>query len=195
MARGMTATFDFANVVLPDPRAPILPADPIPGRYRIDLVAYNTVDKELLSEPVAVDWMWLGPPPEPPTTTLNTAWQEGLLLVGHDALPSELRAGEEMVLRLVWSATQPLPADYTMFVHLLDAEGNIVAQSDRAPEGGFYPTSHWDAGELAPDSYRLRLPDVLPQGPLRLVVGIYDSATGQRYLLENGEDTLQIATW
>ena len=195
MARGMTATFDFANVVLPDPKAPILPADPIPGRYRIDLVAYNAVDKELLSEPVAVDWIWLGPPPEPPTTTLNAAWQEGVLLVGHDALPSELRAGEELVLRLVWSATQPLPADYTMFVHLLDAEGNIVAQSDRAPEGGFYPTRHWDAGELVPDSYQLKLPDVLPQGPLRLVVGVYNSATGQRYLLEDGEDSLQIATW
>ena len=195
MGRGMTATFDFANVVLPDPKEPILPTNLLPGRYRIDMVAYNTRDNELLSEPVAIDWISIGPSPEPPAVVLDEAWREGMQLVGRDDLPAELRAGEEMVLRLVWRATRPLADDFTMFVHLLDEEGNIVAQHDRAPEGGFYPTSGWDAGELVADLYQLKLPDVMPQGRLRLVVGLYNSVTGQRLLLENGEDMLEVAAW
>jgi hypothetical protein len=116
-------------------------------------------------------------------------------LVGHDDLPAALSPGEELTLRLVWDAVQPPDGDYTMFAHLLDEQGAIVAQSDRAPEDGFYPTSQWDAGDLVADSYTLLLPNDLPSGPLQLVVGIYDPVTGQRALLETGDDALKIAAW
>ena len=77
----MTATFDFDRVVLPDLKKPLLPADLAPGRYRIDVVAYRVTDGALLSEPVAVEWFTVGPPPAPPTTRLDAAWQDGLALV------------------------------------------------------------------------------------------------------------------
>jgi hypothetical protein len=194
-ARGITTTKDFARGALPDPKAPILPENPAPGRYRIDVMAYFTHDHELLTEPIAVDWLWFGPPPQPPPTTVNASWREGILLTGHDDLPANLQPGQELTLRLVWSATRPPDGDYTMFVHLLDDEDAIVAQSDRTPEGGFYPTSHWDATDLVEDTYILTLPETLPDGRLRLVVGVYDPETGQRTMLENGDDVLQIAAW
>ncbi|MFO7632687.1 MAG: hypothetical protein R6W76_09120, partial [Caldilinea sp.] len=182
-ARGMTTTEDFASVALPDPKAPILPENPSPGRYRIDVIPYFTYDHELLTEPIAVDWLWLGQPSLLPSTIVNAPWREGVLLTGHDDLPADLQPGQELTLRLVWSATRPPDGDYTMFVHLLDEEDNIVAQSDRMPEGGFCPTSRWDAGDVVADSYTLALPDAMPQRRLRLVVGIYDPVTGQRALL------------
>jgi hypothetical protein len=89
-ARGMTATFDFDRVVLPDVKKPLLPADLAPGRYRIDVVAYRVEDGALLSEPVAVEWFTVGPPPAPPNLPVNAAWQDGMTLVGHDDLPTTL---------------------------------------------------------------------------------------------------------
>jgi hypothetical protein len=70
-----------------------------------------------------------------------------------------------------------------------------VAQHDRAPEGGFYPTSQWDVGESVADIYPLALPETLAPGAYRLVVGLYDPATGQRLLTMGGEDAVELATW
>jgi len=198
-ARGMTSTFDFDRVVLPDPKSPILPAAQTPGRYRIDVAAYQISDHELLSEPVAVDWIWLGPPVEPPAVTLNKAWQDGVLLIGHDALPVELQPGRQLDVRLVWGASHSPGSDYTVFMHLLDEDGVIIAQNDRAPEGGFYPTSRWREGDVVADLYQLALPEILPQTQMRLVAGLYDPTTGLRALLLNGEDsgedTVEVATF
>ena len=63
--------------------------------------------------------------------------------------------------------------DYTVFIHLLDEEGRIVAQQDGEPFGGAYPTSVWQQGELLGDEYRLQLPASLPGGTYRVVAGLY----------------------
>ncbi|HRF96481.1 MAG TPA: hypothetical protein PLZ51_14845, partial [Aggregatilineales bacterium] len=41
---------------------------------------------------------------------------------------------------LDWGLSAPLPADWSWFVHILDANGQIIAQQDRLPLGGFMPT-------------------------------------------------------
>ena len=194
-ARGMTTTFDFDRVVLPDPKQPLLPANLAPGRYRIDVVAYRVTDGALLSEPVAVAWFQIGPPPAPPTVAVNAAWQDGIVLVGHDDLPATLQPGDTVNLRLVWRADAKQSADYTVFVHLLDVNGQIVAQHDRAPENGFYATSQWHVGETVADDYALVLPETLAPGAKRLVAGLYDPATGQRLLTAEGRDAVELAAW
>jgi 4-amino-4-deoxy-L-arabinose transferase-like glycosyltransferase len=192
-ARGMTATFDFDRVVLPDPKRPLLPADLAPGRYRIDVVAYRVTDGALLSEPVAVEWFLIGPPPAPLATTIDVAWQDGMTLAGHDGMPATFDPGATLNLRLAWRADATPTADYTVFVHLLDEDGQIVAQHDRAPESGFYPTSQWDVGETVADIYALTLPETLATGNYRLMVGLYDPATGQRLLTADGQDAVELA--
>ena len=194
-ARGMTTTFDFDRVVLPDPKQPLLPANLAPGRYRIDVVAYRVTDGALLSEPVAVAWFQIGPPPAPPTVAVNAAWQDGIVLVGHDDLPATLQPGDTVNLRLVWRADAKQSADYTVFVHLLDVNGQIVAQHDRAPENGFYATSQWHVGETVADDYALVLPETLAPGAKRLVAGLYDPATGQRLFTAEGRDAVELAAW
>jgi hypothetical protein len=194
-ARGMTATFDFDRVALPDPKKPLLPADLARGRYRIDVVAYDVESGELLSEPLAVDWLRIGPPPAPPATTLDAAWQDGMHLVGYDDLPAALQPGATINLRLVWRADARPAVNYTVFVHLLGGTGAMVAQHDRAPENGFYPTSQWDAGETVADVYPLTLPETLAPGVYRLVVGLYDPATGERLLTSDGKSALQLIEW
>ena len=83
---------------------------------------------------------------------------------------------------LLWRAEAETPTDYRVFVHLVDATGNIVAQSDAAPAGWTRPTTSWLPGEYVLDTHTLTLPATLPEGPLSLRVGLYDPDTGQRLL-------------
>jgi hypothetical protein len=55
-------------------------------------------------------------------------------------------------IQLEWSAAaNAISADYSWFVHLLDADGQIIAQQDRPPVGGYAPTSGWQPGETVTD--------------------------------------------
>ena len=84
------------------------------------------------------------------------------------------------MLDLAWQAVAPDGRDYTVFVHLLDGAGELVAQSDGPPQGGAYPTSIWSAGEQVADTRALALPGDLPPGEYTLFVGLYDPASGAR---------------
>ena len=81
---------------------------------------------------------------------------------------------------------------YTAFVHLLDPAGQLVAQSDRPPLDGFYPTDAWLPGYPVRDRYALALPPDLAPGTYRLVAGLYDPTTGQRLPVVDGADAVEL---
>ncbi|MCC7205688.1 MAG: hypothetical protein IT323_00180, partial [Anaerolineae bacterium] len=56
-----------------------------------------------------------------------------------------------LAVRLRWSVANAPACDCTWFVHLLDANGQIVAQQDRAPLGGYAPVRAWSAGDSVDD--------------------------------------------
>lgn len=93
-------------------------------------------------------------------------------------------------MTLYWQALTPLTANYTTFVHVLDAQGNLVAQADGQPQGGSYPTSVWQAGEFVADEKVVEL--VGWERPLRVVVGVYQLETGERLLLADGADAVTL---
>ncbi len=81
--------------------------------------------------------------------------------------------GAELRLTLTWEALCPPGEDLFVFVHLLDGQGDIVAQYDGMPCGWGCPTSAWEAGQrVDDDGARVPLWDV-PAGVYRLVVGLY----------------------
>ncbi len=84
-----------------------------------------------------------------------------------------------------WACLAPVDRDYTVFVHVLDSGGKVVAQADAEPE--HYPTSLWDAGETVLDRHTL---DVPPGASVEL--GLYDLATGQRLSLPDRTDHLTL---
>ncbi|MCB9452485.1 MAG: DUF2723 domain-containing protein [Anaerolineaceae bacterium] len=59
-----------------------------------------------------------------------------------------------IILRVAW-ATKDRPAqDWSVFVHLLDSSGNVIAQGDQsAPVYGWRPLATWIAGEVVRDMY------------------------------------------
>jgi 4-amino-4-deoxy-L-arabinose transferase-like glycosyltransferase len=83
---------------------------------------------------------------------------------------------ESVNLTLYWFAVRTPAEDYTVFVHLTDASGNIVAQRDTVPADGGRPTTTWLPAEFIVDSYHISL----PPGEYTLWLGMYDPITGDR---------------
>jgi hypothetical protein len=83
-------------------------------------------------------------------------------------------------LTLYWHVLAPLEISYTVFTHLLDANGQLWAQKDNPPVRGSYPTTDWRVGETIVDKYSIIIPPNAPAGRYELEVGLYDATTGQR---------------
>ena len=81
---------------------------------------------------------------------------------------------------LFWSTEQPLARDYTVFVHVVGPDGQMVGQWDQTPAAGKAPTSGWEPGRLVADEYRVPVQAGVGKDPYRVYVGIYDPATGTR---------------
>jgi hypothetical protein len=86
---------------------------------------------------------------------------------------------EPLRVVLYWRAREQTGTNYKVFLHLLDAEGRVVAQSDAVPAAWARPTTSWLPPEVIEDGHLLRVPpDLAPSS--RLIVGLYEPATGHR---------------
>jgi hypothetical protein len=113
---------------------------------------------------------------EPRTPSGATLGAGAVVLDGYRH-PGMVQAGTTLPLALFWRATRPLPLDYTVYVHLVDAAGNKVAQRDVPPLEGRRPTSTWKPGDLVRDDQDLFVPETVVPGTYRLLAGMYDAAT------------------
>jgi hypothetical protein len=113
---------------------------------------------------------------EPRTPSGATLGAGAVVLDGYRH-PGEVQAGGVLLLALFWRATHPLPLDYTVYVHLVDAAGNKVAQRDVPPLEGRRPTSAWKPGDLVRDDQDLFVPETVAPGTYRLLAGMYDATT------------------
>jgi hypothetical protein len=108
-----------------------------------------------------------GRPPRPENELLARFGDE-LALVGY----SVEQSGRQVRLKLLWRGVSGTAGDYTRFVHLIDAAGQLVAQVDGTPQNDYYPTSIWDAGEQVADEVNLAIP-AGTAGSFRLALGFY----------------------
>jgi hypothetical protein len=187
----------------------LVPVDPStpPGVYRLDIGLYAELVGQRWHLPLVQDGTVLdtnsvtiasikigGPTPgitvETPSPQHPRAdnLEDSVTLLGYDMKlePKTLH------LTLYWRSEARLPADYTTFVHVRDSagqatgqSGTIVAQMDRPPADGAYPTSLWDPGEVIRDSIQIPIPAQVPAGEYEIVVGLYDFVTGQRLAVLN----------
>ncbi|MDY7075603.1 MAG: glycosyltransferase family 39 protein [Chloroflexota bacterium] len=61
----------------------------------------------------------------------------------------------DVQVMLCWEALQPLPDDYTVFVHLEDASGSLISTGDGPPMQGAFSTSMWHPGDVVLDVHHL----------------------------------------
>jgi hypothetical protein len=93
-------------------------------------------------------------------------------LVGWD-LPPAVRAGQPLPVGLTWQALGKIDAYYSIYVKLMDGEGNAVAGWDGQPRNGEAPTLVWVPGETIEDLVTLTVPGDAPAGEYAVEVGMY----------------------
>jgi len=179
------------RTIRPDSHTIAIPSDLAPGLYKLTLGFYDpaTFDSLPVTPPNqavsadgatehAVSLLQVGAPPSPAVAT--TAWRFGdaITLTGV-ALPAAVQPGAILPVTLHWQTVAPVDRDYTVFVHVVSADGALVAQQDRPPLGGFAPTSLWLPTIPVVDTYQIPLPTDLPVGVLALRVGLYTMEHGR----------------
>jgi hypothetical protein len=113
------------------------------------------------------------PPALAPSRLIGSTFDYGIQLIGLDS-------GSQGAFTLYWRTDQPVPGDYTVFVHLLAADGAQVTQKDAPPLNGDWPTSAWIPGQLLADARQFDLPADLRPGLYTLRLGLYERETGVR---------------
>lgn len=105
-------------------------------------------------------------------------------LVAWDA-PSTVQPGQELPVSLTWRALGKIDAYYSIYVKLIDAQGNSIAAWDGQPQAGNAPTLLWVPGEEIDDVVRLTVPAGAPPGEYTLEVGMYRAQDLARCLTLN----------
>ena len=120
------------------------------------------------------------PSPPVPDNLLPATFADQIDLLGYNLADHTLVPGRALNLTLYWAPRGRPTRDYTVFVHLLDSEGQLQGQADSPPTSGKYPTSVWDAGESIADLHTITIAPGLPAGEYKLAIGLYDPQTGRR---------------
>ncbi|MCL4301351.1 MAG: glycosyltransferase family 39 protein [Anaerolineae bacterium] len=126
------------------------------------------------------------PPPYPFSAQLGDSVQ----LTGYNLQPQSKiqNPKSKILLALYWQSTAKITSNYTVFTQLVGPDGQVWAQWDNPPQAGRYPITAWAEQDSVVDRYTLALRDGAPNGEYRLLVGMYDPATGQRLpALVNGQ--------
>lgn len=108
-----------------------------------------------------------------PEITLANQRTESVRLRGYHLTPIQPHPGDELRLTLYWQTVQDLSIAYTSFVHLENAEGQGITQSDHQPGGEFYPSHYWQPDELLRDEHVLTIPTDIISGTYDIRVGMY----------------------
>ncbi len=98
-----------------------------------------------------------------------------IALRGYSLAPETVHPGDILQVTLFWQALATPSGRYKVFLHLVNAEGQLVAQYDEEPGDGMDLTINWRAErEVFADRCGVWLPDSLPSGSYRLLMGMYD---------------------
>ncbi len=114
--------------------------------------------------------------------------------LGYSLPSASLHPGDALEMTLYWQSIDATEKDWSVFVHLQDSAGTLVAQRDTYPGMGLLPTSRMQPGRTFADHYVLPIPSTAyAPTELRLSIGFYDYSTRQRLHTSDGFDSVELA--
>jgi len=163
-----------------------------------DLLVENTLNRQAFES--SDEWQddlryvrYYSPVPLAPSRVLEVPFGAQIQLQQAALNALSLQAGDVLLLQLTWSSSPRPRQRYKIFLHLLNPDGQLVAQRDSEPAGGSAPTTSWQPGTAIIDRHALQLPPDLPPGQYRLVLGIYELADPLARLPVQNDTALEIA--
>jgi len=128
-----------------------------------------------------------------PDVKSDAGFGEHITLDGYTLSTPQLEPGDILQLDLFWRTDAPLRERYIVFVHVLDQNGQIVAQTDREPGGGQQPTTNWESNKSIVDRYGVSIPEDAAPGTYAIQVGLYGFAE-KRLPVSAGGDALRVTS-
>jgi hypothetical protein len=98
---------------------------------------------------------------------VGASFGDQLRLLSYRA-PDRLSPGAEFDVRLYWEPLRPPEENYTVFIHLLDTDGQLAANHNE-----MRLTSLWPPGEVVPDVHHVVPESPIPGGTYWLQIGMY----------------------
>lgn len=174
--------------------------------YALHLTQRSPLEPDYVQETFAVPLDTSSPPPIPADVRLGDQFR----LAGWWLTPEPVAAGAPVQVATYWQALRPPDANYKIFLHWLDDQGERVAAFDHYPfelrdayqivdigvnpalmaagralpgnypAGGMLPTQLWPAGATLKETHTVTAPQDLPPGLYTVVMGMYDEASMAR---------------
>ncbi|MFQ5595361.1 MAG: DUF2723 domain-containing protein, partial [Anaerolineae bacterium] len=101
-------------------------------------------------------------------TRLDADFERTIRLEAYTLSNIQLKPGEDLTVRLWWKPQVDAQHDYSVFVHLVNAEGRPVGQADVR-----YPASRLTQGALVEDAYSVAILPTVPPGEYGVIAGFY----------------------
>lgn len=92
---------------------------------------------------------------------------------------------DSLTVTLYWQTERPLTENRTVFVHLLDDSGAVIAQSDGQPVQNSYPLTVWPTSAIIADEHILPISE-----GAALAIGLYNPADGTRWPVINPDGSV-----
>jgi 4-amino-4-deoxy-L-arabinose transferase-like glycosyltransferase len=108
---------------------------------------------------------------------VNLVYDDAVRLIGYRLPVTTVRPAETLPLTLYWQLLKPVTLDYSIFVHLLGRQRQVIGQIDSYPGGGQWPTTGLAPGQIVADSYAIPIvPEAEFSAPsqIRIAAGIYN---------------------
>jgi 4-amino-4-deoxy-L-arabinose transferase-like glycosyltransferase len=120
-----------------------------------------------------IEYAYIYQLPQPVSQPVDATFGEAIQLRGYDLDTSAVRSGGALTLTLHWQALGPIPEDYTLFAHVLDAQSALIGQVDVPPGGDCAPTGAWQPRHYITSVQRIPVPADAPAGEYWIGIGLY----------------------
>lgn len=178
-----------------------VPANVADGKYRVKLAAVRG-EQLLGSMPLRPSTADLGlveiknrtrvmTAPVSISRPQEAAFDKKIRFLGSDFTADA--ATRQARLVLYWKSLALIDSSYSVFVHLLDNGGKVIAAGDAAPGGGEFATTGWVVDEFVTDVHSFVIPDGVAPGSYRVEIGWYDPVSGTRLPTADGQDRVLLA--
>jgi hypothetical protein len=154
-----------------------------------------SVDDQVIDDRAILAWVRVGAGEAvdvPSAARLEQAPVFGGAIALEGAQVGRVEGADEVAVTLWWQALTPMEADYTVFVHLVDADGQLVGNGDAPPLLGGFPTGMWRPGDEVVDEHIIPLSSSQRSGEHTIRVGWYHPVTNAR-LPVNGRDYVELS--
>jgi hypothetical protein len=127
---------------------------------------------------------------EPGSRPLSIIYDGRIELLAYRLDRDTAKPGERLALTLYWRSPQPVAQSYTVFVHLLDKDAQVLGGWDTIPGAGAYPTQMWTPGRVMAETYWVPVrEDFVPPTLCRIEVGLYEGSTMRRLVASTQQRT------